>query len=188
MDLQKAIDQISNKTGESVEVTVGAPSVSEASGGATSESGAQPAAGEATPAATEGVGIGSMDSSVSASIDQAISNVGMSAEGTAAETPAGAEAATTTTAAPEVAAPVVEPAGTAEVPAAGAEVATENKDAKVKLAEALLPVIDQADLDDGAKAEVYRVLWDNGNRDAKVISGMIKGADPKTLSEMWKAL
>ena len=174
MDLQKAIDDMSNK-GESVEVTVGTP-----------ESNDAPAAG------TENVGIGSMDSSVSASIDQAISNVGIAPEsGATAETSAAVGAAA-------VEAPIVTenpaPAATETPSTEGApagttpEVNSENKDVKLQVAEALLPVIDQASLDDNAKGEVYRTLWDSGNRDTKVIAGMIKGANPDMLSEMWKSL
>ena len=176
MDLQKAIDDISNKAGESVEVTVGTPESNE------------------TPAVdTEvNVGIGSMDSNVSASIDQAISNVGMTPEGGAtAETSAAVGAAA-------VEAPVVTESATPAVAEttnmenapteANPEVSGENKDVKLQVAEALLPVIDRANLDDNAKAEVFQMLWDNGNRDTKVIAGMIKGANPDMLSEMWKSL
>ncbi len=171
MDLQKAIEQISN-AGESVAVNVGT----------SGNVGAVPVASE-QPAS---VGIGSMGDSVSESINQAISNVGMSPEGTAGNTANEAPAPVSSVENTVAEAPVVENAETTTP-----EVQVENKDAKIMLAEALLPKLKEIDgLRDDEKNEIYRVLWDNGNRSTEVISEMIRGAaeNPDELVKMWKAL
>lgn len=163
MDLQKAIDQISNNNaGEGMEA----------------QNGGEVAPAEAAPVAeTETMGIGSMEDSVSASINQAISNVGMGAENV--ETPA-AETAPMGGAMPvETAAvgatPEVAPV-TAEATMATPEVSGDFQSVRKEAIDALLPILGQTDLEASEKFGIYKEAASGGNRNQAVISGMVEAA------------
>ncbi|MDO5480850.1 MAG: hypothetical protein Q4F60_00665 [Candidatus Saccharibacteria bacterium] len=172
MDLQKAIDQISNKTGESVDVAVGAP-------GGAAENVVDAAPVDEAGSAPANVGIGSMEDSVSASINQAISNVGMSPEGTTGMGGMAVPVAVNASAPESVAAPT-EVSAAASMPEAVAtatpEVGGDFQSVRKEAIEALLPVLGQAELDASEKFGIYEEVATGGNRDQAVISGMVAAA------------
>ena len=174
MDLQKAIDQISNKTGESVDVTVGAP------GGVAENPADEASVNEGIAPASANVGIGSMDDSVSASINQAISNVGMGSEGTAETEGVSVPVAVNANVTENVAAPPTEtvtaPSATEVATVATPEVGGDFQSERKEAIEALLPVLGQADLDASEKFGIYEEAATGGNREQAVISGMVSAA------------